>query len=167
MHSMPIKWKLYRVANYLLLCLSIIISIFILRIPINARNTYDLVMSLLFGFLFLFMAVYSLVNITIMTKTFPDKLMRRSINRWHVFSIVLNLFSVTGLLIVCISLLNEIIKDYFEGLLIMLIILLIFLIITSYVLLCQFTLNRYLRRRNTSLMNSLIDSIGNNTGTND
>ena len=79
------------------------------------------------------------------------------------FSLVLNLLSLIGLVITFFSALTEVNDDYFNGLLIILEAILILLLSSSFVLICQFNLRKYLKQKNASLMNSLINSIGSNT----
>jgi len=98
-----------------------------------------------------------------MSKTFPDKILNPNKTRWYIFSLVLNLLSLIGLVIAFFSALSEVNDDFFNGLLIILAVMLILVLSSLYVLICQFNLRKYLRQKNASLMNSLIDSIGNNT----
>ena len=173
----PLKWKVYRVLNYLLFCCGIIFFLHFLRLLINGINLiksgkdlnkigFDLRflnISILFGLLFLFMTLHSLINIIIMSKTFPDKMLSQNKKRWYFFSLILNLISLIGLTITFFVVVSEIGNDYFNGLLIMLLIVSILMLSSIFVLICQFNLRKYLRQKNMSLLNSLIDSIGNNT----
>ena len=59
--------------------------------------------------------------------------------------------------------LTEVNDDYFNGLSIVLAAILILLLSSLFVLMCQFNLRKYLKQKNASLMNSLINSIGSNT----
>ena len=160
---MPLKWKIYRIANYLLLCCSIIIFMFILRLIFNAPNNELQFFAILFSLPFLFMSILSLANIAIMARNFPDKMITGNNHKWHVLSIVLSLLSVAGLLIIFINIVIEIRNDYFDGLLVMLSILTLLLIISVFVLACQFSIKKYIKTKSMSLMNSWIDSIGNNS----
>jgi len=159
----PLKWKIYRVLNYLLLCCGIILTLNFFRLIINAFDQDFLILSILVTLIFLFMTSHSLINIFIMSKTFPDKILNPNKTRWYIFSLVLNLLSLIGLVIAFFSALSEVNDDFFNGLLIILAVMLILVLSSLYVLICQFNLRKYLRQKNASLMNSLIDSIGNNT----
>lgn len=159
----PLKWKIYRVLNYLLLCCGIILTLNFFRLIINAFDHDFLILSILVTLIFLFMASHSLINIFIMAKTFPDKILSPNKTKWYIFSLVLNLLSLIGLVIVFFSALSEMNDDFFNGLLIILAVILILVLSSLYVLICQFSLRKYLKQKNASLMNSLIDSIGNNT----
>ena len=159
----PLKWKIYRVLNYLLLCCGIVLTLNFFRLMINAFDRDFLILSISVTLIFLLMASHSLINIFIMSKTFPDKILSPNKTKWYIFSLVLNLLSLTGLVIAFISTLSEINDDFFNGLLIILAVMLVLVISSLYVLICQFNLRKYLKQKNTSLMNSLIDSIGSDT----
>jgi len=158
-----LKWKIYRVLNYLLLCCGIILTLNFFRLIINAFDQDFLILSILVTLIFLFMTSHSLINIFIMSKTFPDKILNPNKTRWYIFSLVLNLLSLIGLVIAFFSALSEVNDDFFNGLMIILAVMLILVLSSLYVLICQFNLRKYLRQKNASLMNSLVDSIGNNT----
>jgi hydrogenase-4 membrane subunit HyfE len=159
----PLKWKIYRVLNYLLLCCGIILTLNFFRLMINAFDRDFLILSISVTLIFLLMASHSLINIFIMSKTFPDKILSPNKTKWHIFSLVLNLLSLIGLVIVFISALSDISDDFFNGLLIILAVMLVLVLSSLYVLICQFNLRKYLKQKNTSLMNSLIESIGSDT----
>ena len=159
----PLKWKTYRVLNYLLLCCGIILTLNFSRLIISAFDYDFLILSILVTLIFLFMASHSLINIFIMAKTFPDKVLDRNKAKWHIFSMVLNLLSLIGLLIAFFSALAEVTNDYFNGLLIILGVMLLIIFSSLFVLICQFSLRNYLTKKNASLMNSMIDSIGENS----
>ena len=159
----PLKWKIYRVINYLLLCCGLILTLNFFRLIINAFDRDFLILSTLVTLIFLFMAAHSLINIFIMAKTFPDKILDPNKTKWYIFSLILNILSLIGLVIVFFSALSEVANDYFSGLLIILGVMLILNLSSLFVLVCQFNLRKYLKQKNASLMNSLVDSIGNNT----
>ena len=158
----PLKWRIYRVLNYLLLCCGIILTLNFSRLIISAFDEDFLILSILVTLIFLFMALHSLINIFIMAKTFPDKVLDRNKTKWYIFSLVLNLLSFIGLVIAFFSALSELTDDYFNGLLIILGVMLILIFSSLFVLICQFNLRNYLNKKNASLMSSMIDSIGEN-----
>lgn len=162
-HMVPLKWKIYRVLNYLLLCSGFIFLLHFLRLVITAFDRTFLSLSILFSLLFLFMVSHALINIIIMAKTFPDRGLNPNKNRWHIFSLALNLISVAGLIITFFTVMSEIADDYFNGLLVILGAITIFVLSSLFILICQFNLRKYLKQKNASLMNSLIDSIGRNS----
>ena len=156
----PLKWKIYRVLNYLLLCCGIILTLNFSRIIISAFDYDFLILSILVTLIFLFMASHSLINIFIMAKTFPDKILDQNKTKWYFFSMVLNLLSFIGLIIAFLTALSELTNDYFSGLLIILGVMLILIFSSLFVLICQFNLRNYLNKKNAAVMNSMIDSIG-------
>jgi len=158
----PLKWKVYRVLNYLLLSCGVLFLLNFLRVIVNSIDLEFVTFLILSNLLFLLMAVHSLINIIIMSKTFPDKILGPNKTRWHIFSMVLNLITVVGLLITLFSVVYAIKNDYFDGLLIIFVAISILMLSSMFVLSCQFNLRKYLRQKNASLMNSLVDSIGNN-----
>jgi len=158
----PLKWKFYRALNYLLLCCGILFLLNFLRALIISIDLRFQTLVILLNLLFLFMAAQGLINIIVMSKTFPDKILSPNKNRWHIVSLVLNLSSLVGLIIAFFSIVSEINKDYFDGLLIIFATISVLMLSSMFVLICQFNLKKYLRQQNASLMNSLIDSIGNN-----
>ena len=159
----PLKWKFYRVINYLLLCCGIIFFLSFLRLIINATDRRFQNFSLLVSLIFLFMASQSLINIIIMSKTFPDKIPGPNKARWHVFSLVLNLISSIGLLVCWFTIVSDMGDHYLSGLLVTLAVISILMLLSIFVFICQINLRKYLRQKNESLMNSLIASIGENT----
>jgi hypothetical protein len=171
----PLKWKFYRVLNYLLLCCGIIFFLHFLRLIIHAiyliKSGIDPVKSdlrflniqILVSLIFLFMASQSLINIIIMSKTFPDKILSPNKTRWHNFSLILSFISLIGLIIPFFTIVSEMGDDYFDGLLVVFAAISVLMFSSMFVLICQFNLRKYLRQKNASLMNSLIDSIGDNT----
>ena len=169
---LPVKWKLYRVLNYLLLCGGIFFFLVFVRLILNGikliksgvhnKTGYDerfLTISFLLSLIFLFIATHSLINIILMSKTFPDKIFTRHKNRWYIVSLILNSISSLGLLISFFSLLSEF-DDAHSGELLTMFVFSILLLSSLFVLICQFNLRKYVRQRNALLMNSFIDSIG-------
>ena len=159
----PLKWKFYRALNYLLLCCGILFLLNFLRALIISIDLRFQTFVILLNLLFLCMAAQGLINIIVMSKTFPDKILSPNKNRWHIVSLVLNLSSLVGLIIAFFSIVSEINKDYFDGLLVIFATISVLMLSSMFVLICQFNLKKYLRQQNATLMNSLIDSIGNNT----
>ena len=94
-----LKWKFYRALNYLLFCCGVIFFLHFLRLLVNNTVLSFLPLSILFSLLFLFMASHSLINIVIMSKTFPDKILSPNKTRWHIFSLILNFISLISLII--------------------------------------------------------------------
>ena len=160
------KWKLYRIINYLLLFSGAIISLSFIRLIIvrTSDNLYLLVTSL-FSLAFFFIASQAFINLAIMVKTFPDKLLSGTKSRWHLFAMFLNVISFSGLIFAFFSLISEIYRSNpFDraGLLIMFFIISVLIVLLLYIFYCQLSLKKYLKLKNTSFINSMIDSIGEN-----
>ena len=143
----PLKWKVYRVLNYLLLSCGVLFLLNFLRVIVNSIDLEFVTFLILSNLLFLLMAVHSLINIIIMSKTFPDKILGPNKTRWHIFSMVLNLITVVGLLITLFSVVYAIKNDYFDGLLIIFVAISILMLSSMFVLSCQFNLRKYLRQK--------------------
>lgn len=158
-----LKWKIYRVFNYILLACSSIIFLFLVRLLFTSTEPDFDPITLLLGFLFLAIIVSCLINITIMSKTFPDKLLNRNQNRWHIFSIILNAAAFAGLFYALISLLKYV-GNYDRGdaggLVVMAAILIILLVLLVFIFVCQLVVKKYLRSKSDVALSSMIDSIG-------
>ena len=164
------RWKIYRVLNYILLAgSSIIFLIFARQLDKFRRSGIEegyaeiVIVFIVFSSVFVLMIISSLINIFIMSKTFPDKLLTPNQNRSHIFSIVLNALAFVGLFVALISLLKEIADSPPEEIapsLFILAILIVLLVVLVFVFVCQVLLKKYLRSRNEVTVKSMIDSIG-------
>ena len=162
---LSLQWKLYRVINYLLLFSGAIVFLSFIRLTVRTSEREYFLVSLFFSLVFLFIGCQAFINIKVMFKTFPDKLLNGAQNRWHVLSMILNVFSFSGLIFAFFSLLSEISRSNSSdrtGLVIMFLIILVLIILLGFVFYCQLSLKKYLKLKNTSLINSMIDSIGQN-----
>jgi hypothetical protein len=157
----PVKWKIYRIMNYVLLIASAFIFLKFFEILIIGR--YDL-MGVLTILVLVFLILQSIINLAVMTKTFPGKLLTGAKSSWHVFATMINGFSFTAMAYGFFNMVSEITAlDYsqYKRLIIMVVsIFILLLVIVLFIFICQLTLNSYLRRTHTALMNSMIDSIG-------
>jgi len=161
-----LKWKIYRIINYVLLISGAFI--FLRFIELATVNPYHLsivdyyrMMNILVSLIFLLMAVQSIINLVIMAKNFPDKILTGAKNRWHTLATILNGISLSFMIYGCFGVSFEMADDPDEdGLLILLLIFIALFLSTLFVFICQVTLKRYLQRNSTNLANSMIDSIG-------
>ena len=151
------KWKIYRILNYLLLVCSALL--FLKFFELSIRYPYQA--ALITALFFLCMLLQSLINLVVMAKTFPDKILTGAKYRWHILAILLNAVSIAGMIYGFFSLLTEM-GDFPEekALIILLLIIIAFMLSLLFVFICQLTLKRYLRRTNTDLIDSMINSIG-------
>lgn len=160
---LPLSWKLYRVINYMLLISGAILFLSLIRLIVKTTDKEYQLVSSIFSLVFLFTASQALINLAVMFKTFPDKLLSGAKSRWHVFSMILNVISFSGLIFAFFSLLAEISRSTSSdnaGLPIMLLIISVLIFLLLFVFFCQLSLKKYLKLKNTSLINSMIDSIG-------
>ncbi len=162
---LSLKWKLYRVINYLLLFSCAITFLTFIRLTVRTTEREYMLVSFLFSLVFFFIATQAFINVILMVKTFPDKLLSGAKNSWHVFAMLLNVISFSGLIFAFINLLSEIYRSNpFDktGLLIMFFIISVLILLLLFVFYCQLSLKNYLKLKNASLINSMIDSIGQN-----
>ena len=162
---LSLKWKLYRVINYLLLFSCAIAFLTFVRLTIRTTEREYLLVSFLFSLVFLFIACQAFINVVIMVKAFPDKLLSGAKNSWHVFAMFLNVISFSGLIFAFFNLLSEIYRSNpFDktGLMIMFFIISVLILLLLFVFYCQLSLKKYMKLKNASLINSMIDSIGQN-----
>jgi len=160
---LSLRWKLYRVINYLLLLSGTIIFLSFLRLIIQTTDKEYQMVSSLFSLVFFFIASQAFINLVVMLKTFPDKLLSGPKSRWHVFAMILNLVSFSGLIFAFFSILSEIYRsNSFDktGLLIMFLVISVLIVLLLFVFFCQLSLKKYLKLKNTSLITTMIDSIG-------
>jgi len=161
----PVKWKIYRIMNYVLLVASAYLFLKVFEALI-IRFYYDF-MSVLISVTVLFLMIQSIINLAIMTKTFPGKLLTGAKKNWHVFSTIINGIAFIGLTYAFVNMLAEIddysYSQYKTLILITMLIFLLLLATVLFIFICQLTLKRYLHRTNIALMNSMIDSIGSDT----
>ena len=164
------RWKIYRVFNFILLACSSIIFLVLVRqfakfrsLELAGSNPQIEIAFVFTCSVFLSMIISSLLNIIIMSKAFPDKLLTANQNRSHIFSIVLNVFAFAGLTLGLISLLNEI-RNVQPGqmifFMIMLAIVIVLLTLLIFIFISQVVLKKYLRSKNEVAVISMIDSIG-------
>jgi|GEM_PF-2109409 len=154
----PIKWKIYRIINYLLLISGALLFLRFFQLSIG--YSYQ-VFALLTSLIFFSMVLQSLINLMVMVKTFPDKILTGAKNRWHIIATILNFISLAGITYDCSSLLSEMAEFPDEkALIILLLIMIAFILSLLFVFICQLTLKRYLHRTNLTVMRSMIDSIG-------
>ena len=156
-----VKWKLYKILNYVLLLSAIIL--FIIMLTIVMDNLNDIKAYLVAG-VFLLMIVQSLINLYIVSKNLPYKILTGSKLKWHVTGAVINFIAFLGLLTFLWFVLQKVtersnITEDEVGLIILLVCSFIG-VIDGFILYCQLTLPAYLKKNSTNLSHSLINSIG-------
>lgn len=156
-----VKWKIYKILNYVLLLSAIIL--FIIMLTIVMDNLDDIKAYLVAGVFFM-MIIQALINLYIISKNLPHKILTGSKLKWHVTGSVINFIAFLGLLIFLWFVLGKVtvrrnITENEVGLIILLVCGFICLI-DGFILYCQFTLPAYLKKNSTNLSHSLINSIG-------
>ena len=157
----PLKWKLYRVSNYLLLVSGSIIFLRFLQQSILDPTTN--VYAIFFGIILFLMILQSVVNLVIMAKTFPNKQLTLRKYYWHIFATFCNSVIALAFIYFTVSeVLPELGKEQpYKLLLFIALGIFLFLIANSiFVLICQLNIKSYLRKNNANLIKSMIDSIG-------
>lgn len=157
----PLKWRIYRILNYVLLVASALLFLKFFDMAIVAPYSLLSVSTVL---LFLCLVIQSIINLAVMANTFPGKLLTGAKGRWHLFSTIINGIAFAGLAYIFFSLLQDIdAVDYSENKALIVTVILVFTLILAtalFIFICQLTFKKYLQRIHTSLVNSMIDSIG-------
>ena len=164
---MPVKWKIFLALNFVLslpafVCL---ILLFINFLNTNYRKTGE---DYLYVFLFLFtllaISVNGFLNIYLLQRFFPDKLLPAGIKRLTIIALVINILGSIGILIFCFYVGSLVFSaDYRSvesGGRITIVIISFFWLIQLLVLVMQGQLPGLISRNNRKKMDSLIDSIG-------
>ena len=166
---LPLKWKIYRVLNFTILIIGVIFSLLFIVAMVRDRGMVDAPWQVwVMGLIFLIMVVKSLINIFLQFKYFPDKKLLNSAFTWHVFALIMGLFTMLGLMFFFLSVaIDEIGRtyEYSQSNEVMIMLILWFLVCMAdcYVFYCQLGLNRYLARNEKALSNAMVESIGENS----
>ena len=162
---MPVKWKIFLALNLVLSlpALACLVSLFIRLI--NSYNRYSHnTFSFLFLFALLLVTFNGLLNIYLLQRFFPDKLLPVSVKRVNAVSLGLNVLVAIGILILCIYAASlEFGSDYERGDAsgkIALAVISFLWLVQVVVLIMQGQLPGLISRNNREKMDSLIDSIG-------
>ena len=163
--TLPLKWKLYRIFNYLIFISSLIVLALII-IAWNARppGASDRLFIYLLFLLFLLMAFYCIGNLILMSRNFPDKILYGYKKVFNIISITGNIISVIGLAIFIITgFISESEVDVnsndYTGEIILAVLLLLW-IADAFILICQFQVVGFLKKNNTRSHELMIESIG-------
>ena len=162
---MPVKWKIFLALNFVL---SLPAFICLVLLSINLLNGHNRGADYIFAFVFLFgflvITLNGFLNIYLLQRFFPDRLLPAGIKRLHVLSLLLNVLVAIGLLVLCIYAASvELTSDYEErdvsGRIALAVIFFLWLV-QVIVLIMQGQLPGIISRNNREKMDSLIDSIG-------
>jgi hypothetical protein len=164
---MPVKWKIFLVLNFILSIPALICFIFVfvqfINRHLNGRGG-DETFVYLFLFSFFAIAANGLLNIYLLQRFFPDKMLSVAVKRLNIVSLTVNVLVSIGLMILCIYAASyefgndPEMRD--EGGRIALGFIFFFWIVQVVVLVMQGQLPGLISRNNRNKMDSLIDSIG-------
>lgn len=161
---MPLKWKIFLGLNFLLSLPALICFILLLIDFLNNynRNSSAFVFAFMFGLLVIPMNGF--LNIYVLQKFFPDKLLPGAIRSMNSISLVLNILVAVAWLVLTVYGATIAFGHYsYEsdsvGKLTVAILSLLWIAQVA-VLVMQGQLNRTISRNNRDSMHSLIDSIG-------
>ena len=163
---MTVKWKIFLALNFVLALPSFV---FLIILIINFLKYYSITEDTIFFLLFLFglsmITLNGFLNIYLLQRFFPDKIIPISIKRINLLSLILTSIIAVGMLIMFIYATAEEFGNNNAGrnanVKIALAILLFALIILVIILIMQAKLPRLISRNNHEKMDSLINSIGN------
>jgi hypothetical protein len=163
--QMPLKWKIFLGLNFLL-SLPAFICFILLLIDFLNRFNRSSNLPIVFGFLFglLIIPINGFLNIYVLQRFFPDKLLPRGVKNLNSISIILN--TLVGIAWLILTIYGATIAfdhySYESDPVSRLAVLLLGLlwIIQVIVLIMQAQLSRTITRNNRQSIHSLIDSIG-------
>jgi len=163
---MPVKWKIFFVLNFILALPAFVALLFsIINFSNSYRTSEDNFFFALFIFGLLMITVNGFLNIYVIQRFFPDKILPVSIKRLNIISLVINFIITAGLLILCIYAATVEFKHGNEGRdnsgKIALMIISIGWLVHFIILILQVQLPTLIIRNNREKINSLINSIGN------
>ena len=163
---MSLKWKIFFALNFILAIPAFVVLLFlIINFSTSYRTSEDNLFFTLALFGLLMITGNGFLNIYVIQRFFPDKLLPVNIKRLNTISLVINFIITAGLLILCIYGALEEFKQSNAGRdttgKIVLVIFFIVCLIHIITLILQVQLPSLVMRNNHEKMNSLINSIGN------
>ena len=162
---MPVKWKIFLALNFILSLPALVCLILLVISFLNShRRNYDYFLPYLLLSGMLLITINGFLNIYIMQRFFPDKLLPAGIKSLNILSVLLNILISIGIMIVCIyGASEELGRHNYErdasGKIALTIIFVLWLV-QVVVLIMQVQLPGLISRNNQERMDSLIDSIG-------
>lgn len=163
---LTLKWKLYRVFNYALLIIALLLAAVVIVdiLKYQLDNSTEPVFYLM-ALLFLLMFINPIINIVLFIKHLPDKVLEKGSALSNNVSIFINTLTVIGLAVFLIYGAMEVFDPDQKpagstGKIILLLFFLLWLI-NLFVLICQLQFKRFLSKNRETSMTSLIESIGN------
>jgi len=161
---MPIKWKIFLALNFILGLPAFILLVFlVIKYSHTGHSSEDYLIFWIFTFALSVMIINSLLNISLLQRFYPDKLLPPVFKRLHMMFSILSGIIAAGMCIVCVygalEMSNTDTRIKSRGW-IVLSIFFVTMIIQVITLVMQVQLPRRVTRNGRNSMRSLIDSIG-------
>jgi hypothetical protein len=163
---MPVKWKIFSVINFIMSVSALGLTILLIIGLSNIKNyrSEDYLWGSVFGFACLAITLNDFLNVYIMQRFFPDQLISPVVKGLNRLSLIINLLVVGGMIVLCVSVANDLFagssRDSDHRAIIVFIVTCSALVIQAVILVVQMRLPRLITRNNQERMNSLIDLIG-------
>jgi hypothetical protein len=161
---MPLKWKIFFALNFVLSLPALAFLIYLFIYFLNSfSRTADIWIGVLFLVGLLMIMLNGFLNIYLIQRFFPDRLVPEGLLRVNTLSIVLNILLSVGLLIFNIYITSELLRYPYRLPTAQKITLGLFYflwIVQVVILILQAQLPALINRNNHDKMNSMIDSIG-------
>ncbi|MBL7742166.1 MAG: hypothetical protein JNN00_01720 [Chitinophagaceae bacterium] len=162
---MPLKWKIFLALNFIVaLPAFVLLLLLIIGLANNSNHSEDYLWGSVFGAGLLFVGLNSFLNIILVQRYYPDKLIPPPVKTTHIILLVLSALTTIGMIILCVYAAMWEFSDNNEGRdftgKIMLGILILALIIETITLIMQVGLPALINRNNRKKMDSLINAIG-------
>ena len=161
---LPLKWKIFRVLNYLQLILSIgVIGLIVYSSSMTRRGLDDsTAFTYIFMSAFLVLAASAVLNIYITNRNFPDKPLIGFSNTLHYIFLILAVTINIGLFILLIIGIRDTSENdnIPNSVWVVLSIFILIWLTNFWVIVNQFQIKPYIRKNYQSNFSTLIDSIG-------
>ena len=157
---LSVKWKVYKILNYVLVVFATIL--FLLMLTIIMDNSDD-ISAYLVACIFLLMIFQALINLYILSKSFPYHILSGQKLTWHVIAVTLDIISFLGMLAFLIFVIKKTFgrRDQFDDVgTIVFIVCSCIWVLNGFILFSQLTVTFYLRKNSKTLFHTMIDSIG-------
>jgi hypothetical protein len=162
--AMPLKWKIFLALNFVLSLPALVFFIYLFILILNnISRAVDFWIGGLFLAGLLAIILNGFLNIYLLQRFFPDRLVPEGVHRLNTISIVLNSLLSIGLLIWNIYITSELFSYRYRIPTAQKITLAIFFVlwmVQVVILVLQVQLPGLINRNNRDKMNSMIDSIG-------
>jgi uncharacterized membrane protein len=162
---MPVKWKIFFTLNFVLSFPALVCLILLIIDLLNShRRSEDYFITLVFIFGLVMIMLNGFLNIYMIQRFFPDKLLPSPVKRFYILSLVLNSLLAAGTLVLCIYGASIEFSRNNDGRdtsgKIALTIIFVLWLVQIIILIMPGQLPGLISRNNREKMHSLIDSIG-------